>query len=827
MHTVNSFLDDFEQLVAEISVAKERLLILGDFNIHVDRDLPEVRRFNDILHAHNLSQLVTSPTHKRGHTLDLVVVRDGDSIVSDVTVCNYELSDHFTVGMALSLSKVNVELVKSYRKYRSITPGEFGRKICDEFAECEATISVNEMAENFDMAIMTTLDQYAPLKKQRFTPRPKNPWFNEEIALARNHRRQLERKWFSSKLEVHRQMFVAQRDCVANLIRNAKKDYYEERLSTGDLKETFNVIKELTNDSDCHLPSGDPVIVANKFATFFSDKISKIRTNLDNEVSTYAPSGPSEQAFLGTPLECFTPATEDEIKRIISSMATKSCELDPIPTWLLKKCLGDLLPILTLVVNESMSSGTFPECYKKARVRPLLKKPSLDPEILSNYRPVSNIPFLSKVVEKVVSKRLSDHFDTNGLFDPMQSAYRAKHSTETALLKVHNDIVHAMDSNKAVLFVALDLSAAFDTLDHPILLKRLEVRFGVSGSALEWFKSYLTGRSQEVTVKDAVSDMVPLRFGVPQGSVLGPLLFTAYNSPLGDIIRSFLLPYVLYADDSGLYIIFDPKNPMEVQNVISRLTLCVESIKEWMVRNKLKLNDSKTEFFLACVKNLQKYVSELKLKIGDTVIELSDSIKLLGVTFDREMSMKAHVNNVCRAANFHLYRLGKIRPLLSQSAATSAVRTLVVSRLDYANSLLYNISEANVRKLQLVQNSAARLVTRVSRREHITPVLRSLHWLPLRARLEYKIVLMVFKCLHEYAPQYLADCLKVYQPTRSLRSSAMGLCKEVRTRRVIGSSAFSVAGPKLWNQLPNSIRDKATLTHFKTALKTYIFKKYL
>ena len=291
--------------------------------------------------------------------------------------------------------------------------------------------------------------------------------------------------------------------------------------------------------------------------------------------------------------------------------------------------------------------------------------------------------------------------------------------------------------------------------------------------------------------------------------------------------RSHLLPYILYADDNNPYVVFDPKNMQEVNDVLQRLSQCIGEIKHWMSKNKLKLNGDKTEFFLACSKSVLKQLVGIKLKLSDAEISLSSSVKLLGVTFDHEMTMTSQVSNICRAANFHLYRLGKIRNLMTTSATISAVRTLVLSRMDYCNSVLNNTSESNIRKLQHVQNSAARLVTRTGRREHIMPALCNLHWLPVRARLEYKSALMTFKCLSGGAPQYLVDCVQLYSPSRSLRSSNKNLCKEVGTRKAIGHTAFSVSGPQTWNSLPGNLRSlSVTENKFKKDLKTFLFQKY-
>ena len=232
---------------------------------------------------------------------------------------------------------------------------------------------------------------------------------------------------------------------------------------------------------------------------------------------------------------------------------------------------------------------------------------------MKNYRPVSNLSFLSKVLEKVVVNQLNTHINSSNTSNQYQSAYRKFHSTETALLKIHSDILASMDAGKVTALTLLDLSAAFDTIDHTILLRRLDDWFGVTGKALNWFKSYLTGRCQRIKIGDCLSSKADLKFGVPQGSVLGPLLFTLYTTPLSSMIFEHAIPHHLYADDSQLYVSFASGDSAAALN---GLQSCLASVQSWMSTNKLKLNPDKTEFLLiGNERQRSKYLSMFPIEL--------------------------------------------------------------------------------------------------------------------------------------------------------------------------------------------------------------------
>ena len=351
----------------------------------------------------------------------------------------------------------------------------------------------------------------------------------------------------------------------------------------------------------------------------------------------------------------------------------------------MKNCLDMLLPTITNIVNLSLSTGTMPETLKVAELVPALKKHDADHEQFSNFRPISNLVMVSKVIEKAVSVQLTDHVRTHHLEEWFQSAYKIHHSTKTALVKVHNDILRAIDDNRSVLLLLLDLSAAFDTVDHSTLLLRLRTRFGVKGSALAWFESYLASRKYYVQVEGYKSSLRSLDSGVPQGSVLGPLLYVLYTSPVADIIKSHDLQYHFYTDDTQLYITFKTDSADDACLAKSRVEHCVEEIDRWMISNKLKLNDDKTELIVfsskfrprPCLSNVQ---------IGSECIEHSNTVRNLGVLFDQTLSFGEHVSKLCKSSHYHLRNISKIRKYLDENSTETLVHAFVSSKLDYCNS---------------------------------------------------------------------------------------------------------------------------------------------
>ena len=509
--------------------------------------------------------------------------------------------------------------------------------------------------------------------------------------------------------------------------------------------------------------------------------------------------------------------------------ANKSCSLDNIPTSLIKNetVLQSVIPALTSLINKSFATGKFPDSLKQAQVTPLLKKSGLDVSDLKNYRPVSNIPFLSKVIEKVIAKQLNDHLTRHHLHDELQSAYKKGCSTETALLRIKSDIDHILDEGDGVLLVLLDLSAAFDTIDHSILLQRLHDEVGLRDQALDWINSYLSQRTQAVHINGSVSQAVALSIGVPQGSVLGPLLFLIYLLPLRRVIEQYEVARHGFADDTQLYNRLNLRNTSSCELQVKTMQDCVADIRIWMMVNKLKLNDSKTEVMVVTKKNHTELVKNIRIKIGEEIITPKPVAKNLGATLDCVLSMEHQVNAVTRSMYFNIRRIAKIKRHLTPEACAKAINATVTSRLDYHSGLLLGLPDKTIRKLQIAQNNAARLLTGTGRREHITPVLQHLHWLPVRQRITFKIMTTIQKTLHSAtAPTYLKELCTVHEPRRALRSSADPWRLQVlRSSNQYGARALQTLGAKLWNDLPAHVRGPMGQSTFRKHLKTLLFKQ--
>jgi hypothetical protein len=722
------------------------------------------------------------------------------------------------------------------RSFKSMDMDKFTSDLKSSCLAQQQSESLDELCRTYDNTLRSLLDKHAPEKTITVTERPYTPWYNDEINDAKKLRRKYERLMRQPpRLTIHREMYLEQAHVVTEMIKAAKTSYFTDKVNEcgRDQKALFRIIGELQGKKKCALLPDFPTAMdaAEKFSEFFQNKISTIRRKLDDADDCIDQPLHNQTVLPLTPREChsildaFVPLTVKEVKKIVTSSPSKSCSIDPIPTWLLKEIVDDIVPIITIIVNRSLQEGYFPTMFKKALVTPLLKKPSLDKELLKNYRPVSNLSFISKVTEKAAMSQVSTYVSSNRLLTKFQSAYRPFHSTETALLRVQNDLLLSLDQSKGIIMTLLDLSAAFDTCDHNILMSRLHSNMGFSGSVLNWFHSYLEDRFQSVHVNGAISSPRLLTFGFPQGSVSGPQDYSYYSAEVPEVALQHGVSVHTYADDTQLYLQFELSSPEEAEAAVVRMEDCIEDVRKWMVMNKLKLNDDKSELLVITPSRQTHKCNLNQIKMGDCDVTASESIRNLGIMFDNTMSMKPQVNAVVKQTNYQLRSVGKIRQYLSFDACSSLIHSSISSKLDYGNSLLFGLPDSQINRLQKLQNTAARILTRTKKYDHITHVLKSLHWLPVARRIEFKINLITYKCLNDQAPEYLCELISVYNPPRSLRSTDQNLLSVPTTRlKSYGDRAFSKAAPTLWNKLPEDVKRATSLGDFKQKLKCHLFK---
>jgi hypothetical protein len=389
------------------------------------------------------------------------------------------------------------------------------------------------------------------------------------------------------------------------------------------------------------------------------------------------------------------------------------------------------------------------------------------------------------------------------------------------MLRITNDLLISQGSGDTTLLVALDLSAAFDTVNHTKLLKRAESDFGLTGTVLCWLDSYLGDRRQFVCVGGSRSATTVMSAGVPQGSVLGPILFSLYVSPISRVADAFGIQHHSYADDTTLYVRLG-KQP---DTALQKLESCTAAMSAWFAQNDMMLNPDKSEAFITLSTRRRDPPVVSSVNVAGSSTPITDAVKIIGVTLDSRLSMDKHVSSVCSSCNYHLQALRHIRPLLDHETACMLACSIVLSRLDYCNSVLGGTTAYNINRLQVVQNALARVVCRAGYRDSAPPLLKSLHWLPISQRIDFKVALIAFKVLTVRQPSYLTELLSWHAPSRDLRSLDEAQLHVPRTRTKLADRAFCVYAPRVWNSLTSELRHSVdvnlSVDCFKSRLKTF------
>lgn len=820
----NVFFEDLSDILELSATYACPFILLGDINIHTEIvDNANTVKWQLLLQSHGLVQHVTSPTHRAGHTLDVVVTRSDCPLIS-LQVLPPTLSDHSLISVNVNLQPGHRQPAPAVRrrKWRSFDFDGFCDSLSQSVLLTKPPDDCISLVECYNSTLQSLLDQHAPFAVVKPRAHINAPWYDRQCQSAKAAVRRLERAYRRDKSESNRAAWRHQSKLLRSTLRRRYIDYWSKTIAdnANDSKALWSKLNVLLKTTQQSSPVAHS---ATDFADFFRSKVGKIRAE-----TAQAPS-PSIIERHCQKLSVLEDVTADEIVRLIGKAPTKHCSLDPAPTWLIKRALPLLAGTFAKICNTSFCEGVFPQNLKQALVRPRLKKSTLDPDDLNSYRPISNLTFLSKVVERVAAVRLRRHVESERLLPDRQSAYRPHHSTETAIIAVHDEIVKTVDSGNVCAVVLLDLSAAFDTVDHQILVQILNKRLAVDNGALDWCQSYLDHRSQTFCVNGQSAGPYSVNCSVPQGSVLGPLKFIGYTEDLADLIHNYHLSYHLYADDTQ---VIASSAMSDVESTVDRLQQCVAEIHRWCSSKRLQMNPQKTEFiWFGSRANLQKLAAlpgMSSMTVTRDIVQGVGAVRDLGVTLDSELSMQNHVSKIARTCFYHIRRLKQVRKLLGPDVAAKLVASLVFSRLDYCNAVLAGLPRSTIAPLQRVQNAAARLVARLGPRDHVTPTLKDRHWLPVEQRIVFKLCLLMHQVHTGRAPSYLQSCVTASADITSrprLRSASSQRYERQRTRLKLGERSFSCAGPRAWNSLPPSLHELTDTNTFKRNLKTFLFKQ--
>lgn len=777
----------------------------------------------ELMSLHDLKQHVLVSTHEAGHTLDLIFTRTNSEVIALSSIeIGDGLADHAALRFSLTIAKPRTAVAYVMtRNLKKVVSDAFWTDFWVTFTRTSPHMiqNVDDMVKHFNETATQTLEMHAPLRRIRAKIRGQAPWYNPTLRKLKRHSGSCEKKWRLTGLEIDRTLFTCARNEYVTATKNAKATYLRNEVvkNRKEPKALWSTLADYTGNSlkmgrlkksAFPVTHGDDDNLATIFGEFFIGKISVINSKFKNEERDIKVDYTNEM-LNSTTYECFdqfATISEQQVGCILRRLPSKRSPADVLPLSLLRDD-KNFVRLLSAIINESLESGMFPEALKTSTIVPVLKKAGLDVENLSNFRPVANIAILSKIIEKVVATQLNEHLKSGSYIHSCQSAYRRHHSTETALLRVTSDWRHSLGMKQMVCVVSLDVSSAFDTVSHKCLIRKLQ-HAGVAGVPLAWFSSYLQKRSVCIKVRSAVSENFPVDSGVPQGSVLGPILFNIYMAELAHKLTSSNLHLHIYADDIILYEAFVPSNMMQP---FSKLQQGLDIIDKWMVENHLMLNSSKTKVYcLRAPRSVLPALPNLTLQGEVLSIENRGDLKWLGVDIDMSLSFASFIQSKCQAA-FHQVRVIRyVRSSLDEATTLLLINALVVSRLDYCDSLLVAVPDFLMKKVQRVWNAAARIVTGARKHDHLTQIMQKLKWLPARQRTRLKVLRLVFLSLHGKMANYL-QCVE-YTPRCGLRSQTSGavMLKQEVPLKIIEEGRWEVVAPKVWNALPSALRTLGT-----------------
>ena len=573
------------------------------------------------------------------------------------------------------------------------------------------------------------VNRHAPLRSKRVRA-SKSPWVTKRLKQLMHQRDSLKLKAIRSNDPNVWLDFKKKRNIVKNEIKKAKKAYYLKEFceNAGNSKKTWKIINELTSRKHDNPQikeislNGSVVTGCKKLSEAFNDHFASIGPKLSNKIHGNGIRSYSEYLTCcqnGTTLQLKETRPSIVFSLLSKLSVSKATGLDKISAKLLRVCPDLIADSLCSIFYRSINTGIFPEEWKYSKVVPLFKEG--DRKDLNNYPPISIIPVVAEVFERIIYDQVNTFLVDNWLLSNGQSGFRHRHSTTTALLKATNEWTYNIDRGNVNAVVFLDLKKALDTVDHRILLSKLHA-YGIQGVASDWFKSYLSNRMQKCSVNGFLSHNQTLHCGVPQGTILGPLPFLIYINDLPNCLAHSKTR--MYADDTNLSVAGN-----NVLDIEQNLNQDLENVNEWLIANKLTLNQSKTEFMLiGSRQRIRTFETSPSLEIGGMPINRVSHTKPIGVYLDENLIWNEHINQISRKIASGIGALKRIRSFVPDTTPQFIFNSLVQPYFDYCCVVLDNCSKTLADKLQKLQNRAARILTFSSYDVNVDVVLASIDW---------------------------------------------------------------------------------------------------
>ena len=673
------------------------------------------------------------------------------------------------------------------------------------------------------------LDWHAPLRLMRLRGNS-IPWISPDIKNLMRVRDSYKKKAVKNNSQIYWEKFKEIRNKVNSELTKAKTAFFcnkfENCAQSKDMKHSWKLInillgKNKKSNNISQLKCDDVVILDDTLkAEAFNDFFVNIGVNLANEIendslcTNFSDDENYHSNYYSNINFKFSEISMDDIICQLRNLKiSKSTGIDNIPAIALKLSAEVIGPSLTWIYNLSIKTGIYVDEWKKAWVMPIFK--SDDRQRCENYRPISILPIVSKILERSVFNQIYKFLNDNSLLSKHQSGFRPKHSTLTTLIHMCDTLYENMDNGQLSGVVFLDIRKAFDSINHTILLQKMNDQFGIKNVELDWFKSYLTNREQACIVNGAMSSPKTIVCGVPQGSILGPLLFLLYINDLPECLEK-TSPH-LYADDTQI-----STSAKTIEELTENLNNDLKKVGEWLARNKLQHHPTKTKLmYIGSKYNTDTMTYDIPVMMNNQFITLAHSYTCLGVKLDENLNWHEHVEMICKKVGAGIGAMQRIKPYVPINTLHTIYRALIEPYFDYCSPLWDVCNQQLKDKLQKFQNRAARIITGASYEIRSADVLRSLAWENLEIRQRTTKSTLMYKVLNDCAGPNLKDALMrrdLVQTSYNLRNTYTDLTL-AKPKREFLKKSFKYSGAKLWNSLPSDAKLAQSIYSFKNCLK--------